>query len=114
MSGKHYEWKVGQPLPMLGEHSVAKHTIFDQYVEIYIERLTRKPSQTMLNLTIIDGFCGGGLYRHDNNEADGSPLRLLTAVERAEQALKSARSKGFTVRADFFFVDENPEHIQFL
>jgi three-Cys-motif partner protein len=114
MSSKHYEWKIGKPLPALGEHSVAKHTIFDQYVEIYIERLTRTPGQTMLNLTIVDGFCGGGLYRHDANEADGSPLRLLTAVERAEQSLKSIRSKGFTVRADFFFVDENSEHIKFL
>src|SRR3954447_11575051 len=77
MSSRHYEWKVGEPLPALGEHSVAKHTIFDQYVEIYIERLTRTPSQTMLNLTIVGGFSGGGLYRHGTNEADGSPLRKL-------------------------------------
>lgn len=114
MGSGHYEWKLGEPLPTLGDHSIAKHTIFDQYVEIYIERLTRTPSQTMLNLTIVDGFCGGGLYRQSGSEADGSPLRLLAAVERAEQALKAARSKGFTVRADFFFVDENAEHIRFL
>jgi three-Cys-motif partner protein len=114
MSSSHYEWKVGKGLPVLGDHSVAKHTIFDQYVEIYIERLTRTPSQTILNLTLVDGFCGGGLYRHGATETDGSPLRLLTAVDRAEQALKSIRTKGFTVRADFFFVDEKLEHIEFL
>jgi hypothetical protein len=58
-----YTWKLGRPLPVLGGHSVAKHEIFEQYIKIYIERLTRTPSQTMLNLTIVDGFSGGGLYR---------------------------------------------------
>ena len=111
---RHYEWKLGQPPPVLGEHSVAKHDIFEQYVNIYIERLTRTPSQTMLNLTIVDGFSGGGLYRRGSAEADGSPLRLLTAVEAADAALNATRAKGFTVKADFFFIDENAEHIAFL
>jgi hypothetical protein len=110
----HYEWKVGEPLPLLGEHSVAKHDIFEQYVGIYIERLTRRPSQTIFNLTIVDGFSGGGLYRLGSGVVDGSPLRLLRAVEAADQALKATRAKGFAVRADFFFVDENAEHIAFL
>lgn len=111
---RHYEWKLGEELPVLGRHSVAKHDIFEQYVGIYIERLTRTPSQTMLNLTIVDGFSGGGLYRLGSAEVDGSPLRLLTAVEAADSALKAARAKGFAIRADFFFVDENPQHIAFL
>jgi three-Cys-motif partner protein len=111
---RHYEWKVGEPLPILGEHSLAKHDIFEQYVGIYIERLTRTFSQTMLNLTIVDGFSGGGRYRLGSSEVDGSPLRLLTAVETADAALKAARAKGFAVRADFFFVDENPQHVAFL
>jgi three-Cys-motif partner protein len=109
-----YEWKLGQPPPILGEHSVAKHDIFEQYVGIYIERLTRTPSQTMLNLTIVDGFSGGGLYRRGSMEVEGSPLRLLTAVEAADMALNATRAKGFTVKADFFFVDENPQHVAFL
>lgn len=111
---RHYEWKLGQPPPLLGQHSVAKHDIFKQYVKIYIERLTHTPSQTLLNLTIVDGFSGGGLYRRGSAEVDGSPLRLLTAVEAADAALNAARAKGFTVKADFFFIDENSEHIAFL
>jgi three-Cys-motif partner protein len=114
MSGGHYEWCVGAPLPHLGDHSLTKHEIFEQYVGIYIERLTRTPSQTMLNLTIVDGFCGGGLYRRGQAETDGSPLRLLGSVEQADRALNAARSKGFAVRADFFFVDDKAEHIAFL
>ena len=111
---RHYEWKLGEPLPSLGEHSVAKHDIFEQYVGIYIERLTRTPSQAMLNLTIVDGFSGGGLYQLGSKEVDGSPLRLLIAVAAADAALKAARSKGFAVRADFFFVDANAQHVAFL
>jgi three-Cys-motif partner protein len=113
MSGQ-YEWKLGQPLPVLGAHSVAKHDISEQYLGIYIERLTRTPSQTMLNLTIVDGFSGGGLYQQGSVEVDGSPLRLLAAVETAEKALNAARAKGFDVRADFFFIDANPHHVAFL
>jgi three-Cys-motif partner protein len=111
---KHYEWRVGEQLPILGDHSVAKHEIFEQYLGIYIERLTRTFSQTILNLTIVDGFCGGGLYRLGTSEAEGSPLRLLRAVEEADKALNAARIKGFEVRADFVFIDENAEHIAFL
>jgi three-Cys-motif partner protein len=111
---RHYEWRLGEPLPLLGEHSVAKHDIFEQYVGVYIERLTCTPSQTMLNLTIVDGFSGGGLYRLGSKEVDGSPLRLLSAVEAADAALKAARIKGFVVRADFFFIDENAQHVAFL
>lgn len=40
MSGQ-YEWKLGQALPVLGAHSVAKHDIFEQYVKIYIEQGAR-------------------------------------------------------------------------
>jgi three-Cys-motif partner protein len=114
MSPRHYDWKIGEPPPELGAHSRAKHTIFEQYVEIYIDRLTRMPAQTMLNLTLVDGFCGGGIYRDGSGIAEGSPLRLIHAVERAEAALKAARTKGFTIHIDCFFVDENEQHIAFL
>ena len=68
MSKKHYDWRIGESLPLLGNHSVAKHEISEQYLGIYIERLTRTFSQTMLNLTIVDGFCGGGLYQYGGGE----------------------------------------------
>jgi three-Cys-motif partner protein len=113
-ASKPYDWRIGEPAPALGDHSVAKHEIFEQYLGIYIDRLTRTHSQTMLNLTIVDGFCGGGVYRGGSGEAEGSPLRLLRAVDQADAALKQARTKGFQVRADFVFVDENADHIAYL
>jgi three-Cys-motif partner protein len=113
MTGR-YPWKIGDPLPTLGEHSVAKHNIFEEYVRIYIDRVTRTPSQEKLKLTIVDGFCGGGRYQLGGLEVDGSPFRLLMAVEQAEAAIQAQRRKSFTLEADFIFVDEDSQHIEFL
>lgn len=111
---KKYDWKLGEPPPTIDAHSLAKLDIFEQYVGIYIDRVTRAFGQTQLNLTIVDGFCGGGLYRHGQDFVDGSPLRLLNAVAVAERKLAATRKTGFTVQADFVFVDENTEHIAHL
>ncbi|WP_324740240.1 three-Cys-motif partner protein TcmP [Tsuneonella sp. CC-YZS046] len=109
-----YHWKIGAEPPVLGVHSVAKHEIFERYVRIYIDTLTKSHVQTRLNLTIVDGFCGGGRYRLDGAEVDGSPLRMLHAVEQAQSALEEARARGFTIAADFVFIDENAEHLAYL
>ncbi len=112
--GRGYHWRVGSPMPTLGAHSVAKHEIFERYIDAYIATLTRSHRQTRLKLTIVDGFCGGGRYQLAGEEVDGSPLRMLSAVERAQSVLTSARAKGFEIEADFVFVDDNRDHLAFL
>ena len=114
MSKFHYGWGPDRALPELGRHSVTKHEVFDQYVRVYIEKLTHHWSQEALNLTIVDGFCGGGAYQLGGNVVDGSPLRLLEAVTTAERALNASRKKGFRINVDFFFVDEKRDHVEFL
>jgi len=109
-----YHWRTGHPLPDLGKHSVAKHNIYEHYLGRYIDTLTRHHSQTNLTLTIIDGFCGGGLYNLDGIEADGSPLRMLAVVDNAQAKLAEARAKGFTIKCDFIFIDQDPDHLAFL
>ncbi|MEG8016905.1 three-Cys-motif partner protein TcmP [Sphingomonas sp. LR55] len=109
-----YDWILGGDLPELGHHSVAKHEVFDRYIAAYIRTLTRNHLKRALNLTIIDGFCGGGRYSLDGTEVDGSPLRMLAAVERAQAELSAARAMGFEIKADFVFIDDNPNHIEFL
>jgi hypothetical protein len=37
MAVKHYDWKVGEPPPELGPHSVAKHKILRAYILKYLE-----------------------------------------------------------------------------
>ena len=109
-----YDWILGGKLPELGRHSVAKHEVFDRYIAAYIRTLTRNHLKRALNLTIVDGFCGGGRYRLDGQEVDGSPLRMLAAVERAQVELDAARALGFEIKADFVFIDDNANHIEFL
>jgi three-Cys-motif partner protein len=111
---KHYNWKIGEPLPILGAHSLAKHEVFSAYTSRYIPILSPMLQKTELNLTIIDGFCGGGAYRVGDGIVAGSPLLLLRAVRASEVELAAASQNGFRVRADFFFVDQNKHHIDFL
>lgn len=113
-NGLGYDWILGGELPTLGRHSVAKHEIFDRYVEAYIRTLTKSHLTRALNLTIVDGFCGGGRYNLDGAEVDGSPLRMLASVQRVQAEIAAARTRGIAINVDFVFVDANPRHIEFL
>lgn len=114
MAGTGYDWIVGGDLPALGRHSATKHEIFDAYIEAYIRTLTKSHLTRALNLTIIDGFCGGGRYRLEGLEVDGSPLRMLASVERARVEVAAARLRGVDINVDFVFVDAEPNHVEFL
>jgi len=111
---KHYDWTIGEPLPELGLHSFAKHQIFDAYITAYIRTLTKSHLTRRLKLTLVDGFCGGGRYNMGASEVDGSPLRMLASVERAQAELDAARARGLEIDAEFVFVDANPNHVDFL
>ncbi|WP_081837624.1 three-Cys-motif partner protein TcmP [Xanthobacter sp. 91] len=114
MAIKHYDWKLGQPLPKIGTHSIAKHDVFARYIERYINILSSNPRRRELNLTVVDGFCGGGAYQHGSTIVAGSPLRLLRAVKAAEAGLTITRQNGFATKSQFFFIDKRHEHTEFL
>jgi three-Cys-motif partner protein len=114
MPRKHYGWRIGEPLPKIGLHSLAKHNVFASYVDRYIRILSPQPAKRELNLTIIDGFCGGGKYSLDNTIVDGSPLVLLKSVRATEAELALSRRNGFEVKCDFLFIDKKNDHIAFL
>ena len=109
-----YRWRVGERPPELGLHSVAKHNIYERYLGRYIETLTQNHRQTALNMTIVDGFCGGGLYQLNGRDTDGSPLRMLAVVDTAQEALTTARERGFQIRCDFVFIDQSRDHLAYL
>jgi three-Cys-motif partner protein len=114
MVTKHYAWKVGERLPKIGAHSIAKHDVFATYIDSYIKILSSNPRRRELNLTIVDGFCGGGAYQNGSVIVPGSPLRVLRAVKAAEAGLTLTRQNGFQMKSQFFFIDKQPEHIEFL
>lgn len=109
----HYYWGPKASLPELGQHSSAKHNIYSDYIDRYIATLSKRHVQSKLKMTIIDGFCGGGLYTQDQKVVDGSPLRLLSAVDAARAHLHVERPH-FDLDVDFVFVDSNRNHVEFL
>ena len=114
MATKHYEWRIGEPPPIIGEHSQAKHRIIDRYLRRYIEICTSTPVQEQLNITIVDGYCGGGRYQFSGSDVLGSPMVLLEAVAAMQDKLNKTRKKGFEIKTDFLFVDLNRHHTDFL
>ena len=64
-----------------------------------------------LNITLVDGFCGGGAYRRNGGVEYGSPIILLQAVESAKARLNAGREKPLELNARFVFVDKDREHI---
>jgi three-Cys-motif partner protein len=71
-------------------------------------------AQRELNFTVVDGFAGGGRYKRDGVIVPGSPLLLIETVRQVERSLDSARSNGFKINADFFFVEDDPTTFDFL
>jgi len=114
-NGKKYFWLLGREPPTLEPHSEAKHELFRGYLNAYLNRLTLRPEQDRLRLTIIDGFCGGGSYRGlDGEITPGSPMIFLQEVAAAEAALQSQRRKDFKLAIDFYFIDESKQHCAYL
>jgi three-Cys-motif partner protein len=114
MPQKHYEWKIGEALPLIGAHSIAKHRILKKYIERYIEIVTATSFQEQLNITFVDGYAGGGRYQFGREILSGSPLILLETVAAMEAKLNAARPKGFRINANFIFIDSNKDHTDFL
>ena len=114
MAQNHYEWRIGDTPPVIGEHSIAKHRIIDRYVRRYIEICTSTPVQERLNLTLVDGYCGGGRYRFENSEVKGSPILLLETVAEMQERLNLYRKKGLEIRTDYLFIDVSRNHTEYL
>lgn len=110
MGHGHHSWRVGDPLPYIRAHSLAKQRLLRGYLERYVSVLTARPKQDQFRLTLIDGFAGGGLYRDKNSDeiVSGSPLIMLEAMELAHLAAQAIRDKPFHLDAHFIFVEKNP------
>ena len=77
MPQKHYEWKVGERLPEIRAHSLAKHRILRRYIERYIEIVTATSWQEQLSITFVDGYAGGGRYAYGPRNNAGVTADLI-------------------------------------
>ena len=109
MSRNGYLWDPnGQP-PPIEAHSIAKLEVLREYLLAYFQTLV-VPQQDHLRLTLVDGFSGGGAYRHADTGVEilGSPLIMLEAAREAEARINLGRSKRFRIDAQYYFIDEDP------
>jgi len=115
MPRKEYGWAGGN-VPIIGEHSLAKHRILREYVQKYIEILTRNPRIERLKLTLVDGFAGGGIYQRTGECAPhlGSPAILIEATAAAQVQVNRVRQKPVTIQPVYFFIDKNPANVTVL
>ncbi|MBD2384859.1 hypothetical protein [Cylindrospermum sp. FACHB-282] len=68
MSGSQPTWCAdGSSLPPIDPHTKAKHLIIEQYIENLVITLYKKALYGVTKFTFIDGFCGGGMYDHKDN-----------------------------------------------
>lgn len=105
MTLKQYNWKDGPDF--IQQHSFAKHRILQAYLAAYFRTLVSSPNQDELRLTLVDGFAGGGLYRHNDTRelVKGSPLIFLDATSEAGFLINKDRRKPVKMLVDYFFVE---------
>lgn len=101
MTKKHYEWELGGTPPEILRHSQVKHDLLRDYLVDYFLTLVTNPRQDRIQLTIVDGFCGGGLYRDKSGrEAPGSPIVILQAVKEAQARVMLAKQRHKPIEFD--------------
>lgn len=104
-------WGPDGSLPRIEEHTKRKLDVLKNYLDVYFDTVVRNPAQDRLNITLVDGFSGGGAYSDGNGTRAGSPLVLLNAVEEASVRLNEGRAKPLEINARFIFVDDERGHV---
>ena len=110
MPTTHYEWTWGSKPPEILRHSEVKHSLLRAYLVDYFLTLATSPAQDRIQLTVVDGFCGGGLYVSESGkEVPGSPLVILQAVEEAKARvmLEQRRRKDIHFDVKLICIDKD-------
>lgn len=111
MTEAHYDWQVGKHYPLIQQHSVVKHEILRAYLVSYIQTLISSPFRDRFRLALIDGFAGGGAYKHahSGDEVLGSPFIMLESAREADFMVNQGRHKKIILDLDYFFIEKEPE-----
>lgn len=115
MAQNHYDWADGPA--ELDAHSLTKHEVLVGYLLRYFEQRTLNArGRERLRITLVDGFCGGGLYtiRGKQQEVLGSPLRMLAVVEEARILINLGRTKPIELDVQYVFIDKDVDPAAFV
>lgn len=111
---KNFAWKLGHPLPEIKPHSDRKLKVIEGYLDVYFDTVINNPRVDNLNITLVDGFCGGGVFQGADGLRYGSPVSILRCVAAAEARINASRRKPLRIDAVYHFGDSNKNHIDFL
>lgn len=105
--------------PLIEDHSRIKHSIIKDYIASYLKVVASPPARA-IKLFIIDGFCGGGLYKTISNEPHfGSPIIALDTIKKTvgeivgDRIVSNIRHE-FKVDCEFYFIDKDQAAIDVL
>lgn len=103
-----YSWKDGAAI--IEQHSIAKHEVLREYLVSYFRTLVASPRRDKVNLTLVDGFAGGGIFTHADTRQPvlGSPLVMLEAAREATALVEFGRQKPLEWALDYLFVEKDP------
>lgn len=86
----HYDWFNGAEIK---PHSRVKLDILGEYLREYVNVRCGLPQQERFRLSIVDGFCGGGLYSCGTL---GSPLVIIQSLSKISHEVNISRqTEGF-------------------
>ncbi|MEN1341844.1 three-Cys-motif partner protein TcmP, partial [Pseudomonas aeruginosa] len=80
-----YKWNISTgTYPQIDPHSKIKHKIIQDYIRSYITVVMSNQMIPRIGISIIDGFCGGGIYKDDDGIGIhyGSPIIALETVRK--------------------------------
>lgn len=109
-----FVWRPDLPPPQLESHSAAKLRLIETYLARYFDVVAADPRMDRLQISLVDGFCGGGVFDSDGQTVHGTPLIMLQAVKDAETRLNLNRHKKLTIDARFYFVDKDKRTLSYL
>lgn len=117
MSRAQAAWSAdGSSIPSIDPHTKAKHQILEEYIKNWIITLA-KGKWGVRTVTLIDGFCGGGIYDDPDSktEWEGSPIRIIKAVQAGLDFVKNQMSKpNYDLDFKFIFIDKKQKHLDCL
>ena len=113
-SNSQFIWRPDAEPPIIQSHTDAKLRLLEAYLSRYFDVVCAEPRMDLLRIALVDSFAGGGLFRREGASRFGSPLVMVDAVQRAEARVNVNRRKRLRIEAKFFFVDKDPNAIDYL
>ena len=107
-------WTADGQMPEIEPYTKVKHELLESYLSDWVETIIGNRSYTPNpKVTIVDGFCGGGIYKDGEDVWEGSPIRIIRAIENGWKAVKE-RKPYQNLDIAYLFVDRRQEHTESL